>query len=188
MAHKCKLTALHLQVIPTAKKHYALTIDCRSYCLPNQSSRYDEMISNYITNLFGIVISQMKAHLFSRNDPIPIIGSLPTFTLACSSYHFKEETVMWALPYFVHKRLANALMSCMYVEDSLARFPASICNEEQQSQKLLRPYLEIVRYYLKTFATDWAVAEYDTSILRYMQPLSVTPLQYADNINIKSSK
>lgn len=41
---------------------------------------------------------------------------------------------------------------------------------------------------LGEFSTDQKIAEYDTSIQRYMQHLSMTPQQYADDIFARSGK
>lgn len=48
------------------------------------------------------------------------------------------------------------------------------CAINSSNPKLLRPYLEVVNYLHKTFATYEAVAEYDASILGYMELLSLT--------------
>lgn len=41
-------------------------------------------------------------------------------------------------------------------------------------------YLEILTFLMKKFATDPAMAEFDTAVLRYMQPANMTTQQYAD--------
>lgn len=42
--------------------------------------------------------------------------------------------------------------------------------------------------FLNRFSIDPAVAEYDAAIPSYMQPLCMTPQQYADGSTIKSYK
>lgn len=48
------------------------------------------------------------------------------------------------------------------------------------SRKLLRTYLEAVNYLMKRHATDQAIAEHETAILRYTQPVNRPVQQYAD--------
>lgn len=92
------------------------------------------------------------------------------------------------LPLFVHETLADVLNSRMYAEHSFAAFAASVQNQEQRSRKLLVSYRRVVSYLLKTFATDQAVAEFDSLILRYMRPSSIAPRRYADRIMAKMCK
>lgn len=88
---------------------------------------------------------------------------------------------MLVLPYFVQVTLANAVTSWMFAGDSLAPPAAVTCNKKHRSQKYLQSYSEVVSYLLKKVATDCAIAELEASTLRYMQHMSMTTQQYADN-------
>lgn len=46
----------------------------------------------------------------------------------------------------------------------------------------------MVKYLLKECDSDQAIAEHDASILRYMQPASMTPQQCVDKIIAKSDR
>lgn len=72
--------------------------------------------------------------------------------------------------------------------DRHAPLAASARSEQQRSHKLLHSYPEAVDYHLKNYANDQAIAEYDASVLRYMQPASMTFQQYAGDLIAKSRK
>lgn len=82
---------------------------------------------------------------------------------------------MWVRPHFVKDTVANALNSRMCAEDRTAPLAATVRNNKIRPRKRLRSYPEVAKYLLKKYATDAAIAEYDATILRYMQPASMTP-------------
>lgn len=49
-------------------------------------------------------------------------------------------------------------------------------------------HLKAVNCFLVRYATDAAIAKYDVTILRYMQPASTTPQQFVDDLIAKSCK
>lgn len=116
----------------------------------------------------------MNEHFFNSKGPIPIIGFVATFKFACDTNYVHEGTAMWALPHFIDETLTYAPNSRMYAEHSLALLTASVRDKEPRFRKLLVSYPEVVNYFLKTFATDRTVAEYDASILEDIQPSSLT--------------
>lgn len=62
----------------------------------------------------------------------------------------------------------------------IAAVVASVNNVEPTTQKkLYHFYPEIVRFELNKFSNDETIAEMDSLILRYTQPTSMTPMQYA---------
>lgn len=74
----------------------------------------------------------------------------------------------------------------MCAEDRFAPLAALLRNNQHQSRKLLRSYLEAVNYLLRKYASDKANAEFDGAILRYMQTANMTFQQHADNLIAKS--
>lgn len=76
----------------------------------------------------------------------------------------------------------------MKAENSFALFTPWVCNKTPRFRTLLPSYTEVVNYFRGKLATDQAIPEYDASILKYLQLLSVTPRQYADNIFSNSSR
>lgn len=84
---------------------------------------------------------------------------------------------MWVPPYFVQEIVANANYSRMCPENRHASLAVSVQNDQYQSRKLLRSYLEAVNYPLNKFADDQAITEYDATILRYIQPANRPEVQ-----------
>lgn len=83
---------------------------------------------------------------------------------------------MWVLPHYEQESLTNALKCRMFAENLLTSLASSGQNELHRSRKLLCSYPEVVSNFLKKYAADQAIAEYDASILRYIQ-LANTALQ-----------
>lgn len=64
----------------------------------------------------------------------------------------------------------------------------SVCIAETRSHRILRRYLEAVKYLLKNYAAARALTEFNAAILNYMQPPNMTPQKYADDVIPKSCK
>lgn len=69
----------------------------------------------------------------------------------------------------------------MFVEHRSALLSVLVQNKPR-SRKLLRAYSEVVKYVQKKFATDYAIANYDAAILRFIQQTSVTPQKCAGDL------
>lgn len=156
-AHKAR-SEPKLSVLQTVKKHYALAVDYRTYCLACRSPRYDDTVSSYIAKLFKKVKSQIKAHFFNLCDRISIIGLLVTFKLAFDTNKIHKGAAMWVLPHDGKKTLSNVHNRRTCAEDRSASLAASMRNKETRPRKLLRSYPELVTYLLEKFATDQAIA------------------------------
>lgn len=92
---------------------------------------------------------------------------------------------MWVLPHYVKNTLANGFNSPICAKNRSTPLVASV-RSEPRSRKLLRCCPEDVNYLLRKYATDQAIAENDAAILRYMQPSSMTPQQFADDLQLLS--
>lgn len=76
----------------------------------------------------------------------------------------------------------------MCAQERLDPLAASLRDGQPYSLKLLRSYPEVVIYLFKNNATDQAIAEYDATILRYVQLKNMTPQQFADDLIAKRYK
>lgn len=94
--------------------------------------------------------------------------------LACEYKKLHIRAALWVLVYYVQICLANALNSPMCAENRLTLLAVSVCNKQHRSCKLLRSFPEEVECLLKKHATDRAIAKYDSIIILYMQPVSMT--------------
>lgn len=131
----------------------------------------------------------MKPHVINANEPTSIKGFVATFKSSCNSSKIHESAVMWFLPQYIQERLANAQKSCMCAENQPALLAAFVRNEPHRSRKVLRLYPEVVNYFLKKYAADQSIAEYDATILWYTPPANMTTTQqYASDQITKSGK
>lgn len=108
--------------------------------------------------------------------------------LPCNSSKIHGGAVMWVLSHHVKCSLANALDSCMCVETRADPLAASVQNKQQKAPIILRWYPELVNHLLVKYATDQAIAKFDAAFLQYMQLVSMTLQQYADDIVEKLCK
>lgn len=100
-----------------------------------------------------------------------------------------EGAGLWVLQNFVKNGLATTLNSRKSPTTHIASVVALVTTIKPTTQKkFLCSYPEVVNYVLKKFANDKAIAEIDCTILRFSQPTSMTPMQYADDLYAKSSK
>lgn len=186
-ALNAKTAEPQLPVPQTGARHYTLAIAYRRYRLSDCSPRYDDTVLSYIAELVEKVKLQMEAH-FSIQKTRSIIGFLAAFVSACDSTETHEGALMWILPHYVQKSLANALNSRMFAKFRLAFLAVSVRNEQHWSRKLLCLYQGRVNYFLNTCATDQAIADFHTYILRYKHPAGTTFQQYASDQFVKSPK
>lgn len=185
-AHRAISAELSIPVLQAGKKQYATAVDYWTNRLFNRFLLYDAMVSGYIAEVNKKVELQSKACFSSSKELILITVFLATFKIVCDTNNIYEAAAKWVLPHFVYKPPANAPNSRLYAENSLAPFIVSVHNQEQRCGKLLRPYTEALNYLFKKLAMDQAVAERDHSILRYIQPPSISLQQYADGTIAKS--
>lgn len=146
------------------------------------------MNSNSVFNLAKKAKFYIKVHFFRPSSPILIFRFLAIFKLACVSTHSQKWETVWILLHFVDETVASALHSRMYAKKRFAPFASSVCNPKQSPQTLLQLYLALGDYLLKTIFAHQAVADYDTSILRYMHPSIITPTQCAYNVIARACK
>lgn len=76
----------------------------------------------------------------------------------------------------------------MCAEEEPSPGTGSVRNYDAKSCKRFPSYSEGIGYLFKKIATDQAIIEFDAAILWYMQPLNMTPQQYADGLVAKSFK
>lgn len=56
------------------------------------------------------------------------------------------------------------------------------------NRKLLQSYAELKIYFLKNFAIDQDIAQFDAANERYVMPVNIIPQQYADDLVAKPCK
>lgn len=61
----------------------------------------------------------------------------------------------------------------MYAEEWPVLLAAPARNQQQQACKILRLFPEVVNHFLREHTTDQAIAKYDVSVLRLMQPANI---------------
>lgn len=134
------------------------------------------------------VKSHNKVNFLNPKSLVLIVGNLANFKLLCGANHINKEAAMWDLPHFVHETPTNAINSLIYAINSIAPFAASVRNREKRSQKQSRSYPKVGNYLFEKFARNQTIAEYDTSILRYVKPLSMSTQNCAEDIIAKLCK
>lgn len=102
-AHKVGFLRLHLPVLKTVTKHYALALDYRTHHLSNRTSCFDKTVSSYNAALAKNAKSQMKAHSFNLSNLICVIGFLATFELA-SDTNYKPRKSSHVCTTLLHVR------------------------------------------------------------------------------------
>lgn len=129
----------------------------------------------------------MKTHNLDPADPIAILGSLTTYRLACNANRIHEREAMWAMPHFVADQVASSLNDRMVQADEIKGMGTTVnSNGTALHVHRLRLYSEVVNHLLKWNARDETIAEADATILRYMQPSNMTPLQYGEAFFVKA--
>lgn len=124
-----------MPVFQLVKRHYYQTVDYRTPCLANCSTRYDKTVLSYTFTSAKKVKSHIKAHFFNSNNPIPIIGILITFKLASNTSHIREKPAMWVLRYFVTKALSTSLNCLIPAATHTAAVVASVKTLDTRTQK-----------------------------------------------------
>lgn len=130
----------------------------------------------------------MKAHFFDTSNPITIIGFLGRLKLACDTNKIHERAAVEALPYYVKHSLANGLHSYMCAEGRSALLSVSVREDKTCPRTLLQSYPEVLRFFLKKFVTDQAIAKHNVKILLYMQSANMTSRKFADFLIAESCK
>lgn len=124
----------------------------------------------------------MKAQFLSPKDPWSNIVFFATTKLTWDKSKSVKSAAMWALLYFVQQTVSNECNSRMCAEDWTAPPTATVRYSNIRPRKLLCSYLENVRYLLKKYETNAEIAEYDVTILRKLQPASITFQQFTNNL------
>lgn len=135
------------------------------------------------------VKSHMKALFYNPSDRVLVIGLLATFKLPCCTSRIHERAAVWVLPFFVESALRSTVNRHKSPATSIAAVVASVqLAGLLRQKKLLRSYSEVVNYLLKPFANDLAILKKDSTVWRYTPLPSMTPVQYTNDLNAKSSK
>lgn len=106
---------------------------------------------------------------------------MDTFNFACDTNNVREEAAMLTLPHYVEQMFAIVLNSYMCAEHRTIPLATSVRDEETCHGH----YWDFIRNRLLSVeeaAGDQAAAEYDSTILRYMQLINLTSQQFADDL------
>lgn len=76
------------------EKIWRLEVDYRTNRLTNCLPRYDDTVTSYATKWVKRIKSLMKAHFFSPNDPLAIIGLLATVMFACDANRVPDRAAV----------------------------------------------------------------------------------------------
>lgn len=146
-------------------------LDFRTYRLVDTSPKYDDRVAKRVAKWAKRLQVQMKTNIFDSFDPISIISFLSAFKLACDTNGVHEGAAMWLLHFFMKKPAAAALNS---------RISLPSKSHRRHKEGTLTTYCEVVNYLLETYATDDVIAETDAEILRFTQPPTKSPTEYAE--------
>lgn len=90
---------------------------------------------------------------------------------------------MWVSTHFCNNTLAIAFNIRMSDTDNPFPITDAVCNVIRQSRKLLQSYKELVNFLLVQFTADQAIAEFDVTIIRYIQLVNMEPDLVANSCN-----
>lgn len=76
----------------------------------------------------------------------------------------------------------------MFFTDECSTTAIPARNVDSRSLILLRSYPEVENFLLKKFVTDQAIGQFNATVLPYMQPFNMTPLQNTDDVVAKSCR
>lgn len=84
--------------------------------------------------------------------------------------------------HYVNTTLANAFHRRIGTKDKSTLITLSVRNYDNMLQTRFCTYPEISNYLIEKFATGQAIDKIDAAIPRYMQPTTVMPESYIDDI------
>lgn len=174
-----KATNPELCFLWTVDMHYHQEIDFWPYWYVNQSLKYDDIVSSYRTT--EKVKFQMKAHFFKTINVISIIRFLATFRFADNTRNIFEGAATWVLSLYEMKTLTNALNGRICAEEHISLFATFVCNEAQSSRTMLRSYTKVVKYLVKKYGTDQAIAK-NAAVPHYVHLPNMSPQRYANDL------
>lgn len=178
-----------LPVLQSVKRHDTRMVDYRTIALLIAPLATTKKVSRYISEMVKKANSQIKAQIFAPSDPISITSFLASFKLACDTYRILGRVAMWVLSFFVKNAFATSLNGRMSAAIHIASVAASVKTVEPTTlKKLLHSFPEVANYLLKKFANSQAIPKMDYVILRYTQLANLTPMQYANDLDVKSGK
>lgn len=108
------------------KIHDNCAAEYGTYLLDKRSTRHDDTVSSYTTDMVKKIKWQIKAHFFDLNDLISIIGFLATFKLVGVKDCIHKEAAMHVLSSNVINKLSSTLNSRMSVATNIAPITASV--------------------------------------------------------------
>ena len=88
-----------LPVIRPLNDLFIKAVDYRTYRLESRSARYDARTARRINRYRKKLEAQMKTHTFGGQDPIPVLGFLPRFTMACNHNGASEGAAVWCFQF-----------------------------------------------------------------------------------------
>lgn len=175
-----------LLILQAVERHYIPAADYRTYRLATRSTRYDDTVWCYITEIVKNVKSQTEAHLFSPSNPIANISFKATLKLACNTNYIHESAAIWVF-LLVKNALKSTLNIRLLAGTDTASAAALVRLTELLNEKTIpRSYPEAVNYFLKTLTNERAVAKLNSVILRFTQLASMTLMLYAGDLYPKS--
>lgn len=112
---------------------------------------------------------QMQTRIIHSVHPSCSISFLSAFKLPCDTRGVHKRATSWFLHIFIECPAAAALNACMAL-----RAPSHKLEKEGAST----PYCEAVNNFLQTYAMYDVIVETDANMIRFRQPLSVSPTKY----------
>ena len=144
---------------------FSKAIDYRTYRLESRSARYDASTALRINRYRKKLDVQMKTHTFGGQDPIAVLGFLVRFKMACDHNGVSEGAAVWCFQIYLTGQ-AHALFQ--------SRLHGNTMAVDAEQRELLETYAEVVKFLLRTYATDEVISEAVNDVTSFRQSSNMT--------------
>lgn len=122
----------------------------------------------------------MQSHVFDAYDPMLVKNVLSAFKLAGNTDVIHEIALMWYFHFF-HKSIVCRRTHCAFMTETDPIFEYAL-----GEGRIVKDLHGSGRVLFQTYATDDIIAETDTTLKRYTEPLTMLPTQYEETLVSKS--
>lgn len=112
--------------------------------------------------------------MFDAFNVKSVIGFLSGLKFPCDISGIHEGVAVSLFHFFKNGLSAAELNERLYLK------PASPSNTLRSKKGMMRTYQKMASYLLHTYATDDVIADTDDTLTCYIQPWTMSPLQYAE--------
>ena len=148
-------------------------VDYRTYRLEISSVHYDVSTARLINRYRKKLEVQMKTHTFGGQDPIEVLGLIARFKMAFHHNGVIESAAVWDFQFYLIWKVYALLQSRLHGNTMVVL---------AEQRKLLESCSEVVKFLLRTYATEEVIYEAVSDVTSFHQSSNMMEEVYSNHL------